>query len=130
MNPKLHREYILCAIRQAVANNPGATVEGVRNMHTGRRNVDARYEAWERIIEETRCGYGELASVWGCSAQTIYDAVGAPLNVSISPGEMLRARLNWQYDADRVSLILNGQDPATEVDRRAWKALGTPRHER
>lgn len=44
--------------------------------------------------------------------------------IVLSPTDELRARLAWQYGAERAARISAGQDAATEADKAAWRALG------
>lgn len=61
---------------------------------------------------------------------TYIDTAPSALDPGFSWAEHTRQRLLWLYGPRRTQLIINGQDPRSEADRRAWKALGTPRHER
>ncbi len=43
------------------------------------------------------------------------------------PWERLKACLLWQYGGDKAMAILDGEEEATEDDKRAWRALGRPK---
>ncbi len=122
--PKLNPEYVRQVVMLTVHETPGATVHGVRSMSTAHPNVRARWMAWRQIVEETNCGYGELANLFGCGVKAIGVAVGVRPNPTFDPVKGLKSRLQWQRGSDAAADILNGRDPSTQADIARWNALG------
>lgn len=92
-----------------------------------------------RIMDQTKCSMAGLSSVWGVGVPAIKAAIwegrerpkreqkGGTPPAPDPELERLRQRLRWAHGDAKAHQILSGQDPKTQRDLAAWKALGTGR---
>lgn len=87
--------------------------------------VDARRIAISRSLIETRCSQAGLAKVLGVSTSTVWTSAHYDQEGPYAEGTI--TALRWKYGDARARAIVAGNDPATNADIAAWRAIGGPR---